>query len=476
MFNLFFLFCLWFGLGKSCRPDVSSRAFQSQIIDGVVNNITSLLKDPMLSKIFNCSYPNTLDTTVQYNYSTNQSNIDTFIITGDIDAMWLRDSTWQVNGYLQFINKTNNNTNETDYKHLYNMLYGLHNRQLNSVLIDPYANSFNPNSTTNNTPHANDIRIPAMNPSIFEGKYELDSLICVLYYTYQLFELTNDISLLSNKYQKVVNIIYDVLKYQQQSTSNINNTDELYYFFQRQTKVPTDTLLHGIGPPGLYTGMIRSAFRPSDDATRLPFNIASNGFAVSILNKTSLLFKNILHNITMYNMLINLSIQINNGINEYGILIDKNGNKYFAYEVDGYGSYYFMDDGNVPSLLSLPYLGYIDINDPIYINTRNKLLSIQRNPYYFIGIYGEGVGSPHTTNNYIWPMAIIMRAMTSNNDTEIMQSLDILKTTTNDTYFMHESFNKDNPAQYSRSWFAWCNNLFGDLILKLVNEKPYLVI
>lgn len=86
--------------------------------------------------------------------------------------------------------------------------------------------------------------------------------------------------------------------------------------------------------------------------------------------------------------------------------------KVFAFEVDGFGSAYFMDDANIPSLLSLPYLGYVDKNDPIYKNTRKFVLS-EYNPYFFKGEAGEGIGGPHVGPGYIWPMSIIMRVYTS---------------------------------------------------------------
>merc|ERR1712228_537534 len=232
---------------------------------------------------------------------------------------------------------------------------------------------------------------------------------------------------------------------QQQATADEHESDSLYYAFSRETSVPTDTLLHEIGPPALYTGMIRTAFRAIDDASRLQFNIPSNAFAAVVLKRTANIFKKVLADNAMYNKLINLSNEIEDGIKTYGIM-----NGYYLYEVDGYGSYYFMDDGNVPSLISLPYLNYLSVNDSVYLKTRDRLLSIKSNPYYFEGLNGSGIGSPHTKTNWIWPMSIILQAMTSNDDDETMQ--------------------------YTRKWFAWCNNLFGDLILQLIEQRPWLVV
>ena len=141
----------------------------------------------------------------------------------------------------------------------------------------------------------------------------------------------------------------------------------------------------------------------------------------------------------------------------------------YAFEVDGYGNRFLMDDANVPSLLAMPYLGDVDVNDPVYQNTRRLVLS-PSNPYFFKGKAGEGIGGPHIGFNYIWPMSLIMRATTSNDEKEIRYCIETLRDTDGGTGFMHESFHKDNPSDYTRSWFAWTNTLFGELIVKLQSE------
>lgn len=143
-------------------------------------------------------------------------------------------------------------------------------------------------------------------------------------------------------------------------------------------------------------------------------------------------------------------------------------------EVDGFGNALFQDDANVPNLLSLPYLGVLKTTDPIYVNTRRFVLS-SKNPYYFKGKAAEGIGSPHTLINQIWPMSLIMRAMTSHSDAEILQQLKFLKNTHASTGFMHESFDKDDASKFTRKWFAWANTLFGELILKIEKERPHLL-
>ena len=145
------------------------------------------------------------------------------------------------------------------------------------------------------------------------------------------------------------------------------------------------------------------------------------------------------------------------------------------YEVDGYGSHYSMDDANIPSLLSLPFLGYMSTDHPVYHNTRDYVLS-SRNPFYFSGSAGEGVGGPHVGYNYAWPMAIVMRAMTSDSDDEITSCLELLLKSAFETGLMHEAFNVNDVNDYTRSWFAWANGLFGELVLQLIYTKPYLVL
>ena len=203
------------------------------------------------------------------------------------------------------------------------------------------------------------------------------------------------------------------------------------YKFQRKTERALDTLNNdGLGAPVKPVGLIVSCFRPSDDATTLQYLVPSNFFAV-------------------YNH------------PKYG--------KIYAFEVDGFGNHFLMDDANVPSLLAMPYLGDVDVNDPIYQNTR-KFVWSEDNPYFFKGKAGEGIGGPHIGYDMVWPMSIMMKAFTSKDDAEIKTCIKMLMDTDAGTGFMHESFHKDDPKNFTRAWFAWQNTLFGELILKLVNE------
>jgi meiotically up-regulated gene 157 (Mug157) protein len=379
--------------------------------------------------------------------------------------MWLRDSTWQVNGYVRYAPR------ET---HLFEMLRGLLQRQWYSVQLDGYANAFNP--TNNGQGHQNDLRVPPMTPGLYEGKFEVDSLCCVLHLTNYLYEHTGDTSLFTADWKNAIRVIYDIFRYQQAATVDMGLQDPLYYSFARKTTVPTDTLQHQVGSPAVRTGLIKSPFRPSDDATTLPFFIPANAFAVVELRKTATILAAVLNDTTTSQQFSSLADEIDAAIKQYGIITDPSNSsqQIYAFEVDGCGSAYLIDDANIPSLLALPFFGYVAPTDPIYLNTRRRLLS-RLNPYWSDGVAASGIGSPHTGLNMIWPMGIIMQAMTSTDPAEITQCLKDLVVSAAGTGFMHESFYKDNPLIFTRSWFAMANSLFGALILHLIDTNPTLL-
>jgi len=247
------------------------------------------------------------------------------------------------------------------------------------------------------------------------------------------------------------------------------------YSFMRKTEKASDTQFgDGFGNPVRPTGMIYSAFRPSDDATTYGFLVPSNCFAVVSLRQLSEMVTKIKHDVAFASECSALANEVDAAIKKYAIVNHPKYGKIFAFEVDGYGNYLMMDDSNIPSLLSLPYIGYLQADNKIYQNTRKFALS-EDNPYFYKGKAAEGIGGPHVGPDMIWPMAIIMRAMTSNDPKEIETCLQMLKTTNAGTGFIHETFNKDNPAVFTRSWFAWANTLFGELMLKIEREHPELL-
>jgi meiotically up-regulated gene 157 (Mug157) protein len=242
------------------------------------------------------------------------------------------------------------------------------------------------------------------------------------------------------------------------------------YRFMRVTDRQLDTLSNGgWGSPLRPVGLINSSFRPSDDATIFGYLIPSNLFAVTSLRQMAEISKEITGDISFAEKCLSLAAEVEGAIQKYAIVNHTKYGRVYAFEADGFGNTTFMDDANVPSLLALPYLGCVDRDDPVYQNTR-KLAWSEDNPYFFKGKAAEGIGGPHVGYYMIWPMSITMLAMTSNDDKEISRCIKTLVATDADTGFIHEKFHKDDPKNYTRSWFAWANTLFGELILKIINE------
>lgn len=433
----------------SNRPDVSQRNFTSEAVENTIRNVTKQLKDPKLSWMFGNCFPNTLDTTVHYRVQDGRP--DTFVYTGDIHAMWLRDSAAQVWPYLQLMKKD---------EPLMKLIAGVVNRHTKCILFDPYANAFNDGPAGGEWM----TDLTDMKPELHERKWEIDSLCYTVRLAYHYWKISGDTSVFSKDWEKAAGLIVKTFREQQRKDSLGP------YKFQRRTERQLDTLCNdGYGAPVKPVGLIVSSFRPSDDATTLNFLIPSNLFAVTSLKQLAEISTQVTRNSSFASECTALAAEVQHAINTYAISDHLHYGKIYAYEVDGFGNRLFMDDANVPNLLSLPYLGSIDKNDKIYQNTRNFVWSLD-NPYFFKGASGEGIGGPHIGFDMIWPMSLIMKAMTSSDEAEIRSCVKMLRDTDGGTGFMHESFHKDNPAKFTRSWFAWTNTLFGELILKLVNE------
>ncbi|QGY43664.1 metal-independent alpha-mannosidase [Maribellus comscasis] len=434
----------------SNRPAVSKRNFTSKAVEKAIAETKAKIKDPKLAWMFENCYPNTLDTTVEF--GTKNGKPDTFVITGDIHAMWLRDSTAQVWPYLPL-------TSEDEQ--LKKLIAGVVNRQTQCVLLDSYANAFN--KTEKEEVHWMSDHTD-MKQGLHERKWEIDSLCYTVRLAYNYWKITSDASVFDSDWQKAAKTIVETFKTQQRK-------DGLGpYKFERTTAKQLDTLSNnGWGRPLNPVGLINSAFRPSDDATTYGFLIPSNLFAVVSLRQLAEISTKITGNKTFAKECNELANEVENAIKKYAVVEHPKYGKVYTFEVDGFGNHTFMDDANVPSLLALPYLGLVDKNDKIYQNTR-KLVWSEDNPYFFKGKAAEGIGGPHVGYNMVWPMSIIMRANTSSSDNEIAWCIKTLRNTDADTGFMHETFHKDDPANFTRSWFAWANTLFGELILRLINE------
>lgn len=435
----------------SRRPPIEGRAFVSEAVDTAIGTIRGTIADPELAWLFENCFPNTLDTTVRC--STVNGKPDTFVITGDIDAMWLRDSTAQVWPYLPFANE--------DGK-LKDLLAGVIHRQAKCILIDPYANAFNDGPKGSKW----ETDLTPMKKDLHERKYELDSLCYPVRLAHAYWKTTADPDIFDEDWRAAARMIVRTLREQQRLSGPGP------YRFQRITNIAHDTLpLEGFGNPTRPNGLIHSAFRPSDDACIFPFLIPSNLFAMSALRQLAEIYSVQLQEKAFTDECRSFAEEIRLAITRHGTVRHPKYGRIYAYEVDGFGNALMMDDANIPSLLSLPYLGVISRTDPLYQATRRFVLS-EDNPYFFHGRAAEGIGGPHIGPGMIWPMGIIMRALTSVDESEILACLSMLKRTHAGTGFMHESFDKDEPRTFTREWFAWVNTLFGELILKLHKEHP----
>lgn len=442
-------------LFESKRPPIAERKFISEAIEAKIIEMKKTIRDEELGWLFENCFPNTLDTTVTH--KTINEKPDTFIITGDINAMWLRDSSAQVWPYLQFVNED---------KKLKDLIAGVINRQTKCILIDPYANAFNDGPTGSYW----EKDVTDMKPELHERKWEIDSLCYPIRLAYGYYKTTNDVSVFDDDWKLAMKLVLKTFKEQQRKDG------QGPYRFLRETTTPLDTLpLDGYGNPVNPVGLIVSSFRPSDDATIFPFLVPSNHFAVVSLKQLSRIFLDELKEKSLGIQCIILANEIEEALNEFAMIDHLDYGKIFPYEVDGFGNKLFMDDANVPSLLSLPYLDAVPVEDKIYQNTRRFILS-KNNPFYFVGFDGNGIGGPHAGLGKIWHLSIIMRGLTSQYEDEIIECIKLLKSSHANTGFMHESFDKDDATKFTRSWFAWANTLFGEFILKVHKEHPNLLL
>ena len=436
----------------SQRPELSKRKFVSKSVENTIKKVKKSIADPELAWIFENCYPNTLDTTVNH-YQKNGKPY-TYVITGDIDAMWLRDSSAQVFPYLSLAKE--------DEK-LKNLLKGVINKQIEFVLLDPYANAFY-DDNQKVSEWKNDFT--EMKPGVHERKWEIDSLCYVMRLSYHYWKTTGDASIFDEVWKNAMLLILKTFREQQRKENKGP------YKFQRGNGNPLDTQFGGgYGNPTHKNGLIHSMFRPSDDATFYPYLISSNMFAVVSLKQISEIFKLKFSSLNVDNQFTVLANEVDEAIKNYAIFDRKEFGKIYALEIDGFGNALFMDDANVPNLLSIPYLGYTSYHDEVYKNTRKFSLSTA-NPWFNEGKFAKGIGGPHVGENKIWPLGLIMQALTTDDDEEIFYCLKTLKNTHAGTGFIHESFDVNNPKDFSRSWFAWANTLFGELILHLYEKKP----
>ena len=431
----------------SKRPPINERHFISQAVEKKIVETAAALKNKKLAWMFANCFPNTLDTTV---YPNGEG--DTFVYTGDIAAMWLRDSGAQVWTYMRFIKEDDE---------LRKMIAGVILRQMRCIIIDPYANAFY-KETDKVGEWASDFT--KMLPGVHERKWEIDSHCYPIRLAYEYWQLSGDESIFADEWLQSIQLTIKTFR-EQQRKDGVGP-----YTFLRTTARAFDTLGNGgKGSPVKPVGLIVSSFRPSDDATVLQFLVPSNFFAVSSLRKAAEILNKVNKRDDIANECLQLAQEVEDALKEYAIYNHPRFGKIYAFEVDGFGNHLLMDDANVPSLLALSYLDKDFANDPIYLNTR-KFVWSDSNPYFFKGKVAEGIGGPHVGYNMAWPMSIIMKALTSTDDTEIKECVEMLMNTDAGTGFMHESFDVDNPQNFTRSWFAWVNGLFGEMVLKIIDD------
>lgn len=403
---------------------------------------------PKLQQLYKNCYPNTIETTLKY---TDKG--EAFVLTGDIPAMWLRDSTAQVSHYIPLAKED---------EEVRNIIRDVIKTQFRYILIDPYANAFN--EEANSHGHTQDI--PKNDPWVWERKYEIDSLCYPLRLIYLYWKGTGDSSVFDIDFNRAARRIVDLWKTEQY------HFERSPYRFTRPDCRPSDTLRNeGKGMPVSYTGMTWSGFRPSDDACVFGYLVPSNMFAVVTLGYIIEIFNSFYADETDFISEVSaLREEIDNGIKTYAVYDHPKYGKIYACETDGMGNRRLFDDANVPSLLSVPYLGYTDKDDEMYARTRAFILS-EDNPYYYQGKFGKGVGSPHTPEGYIWHIALSMQGLTSNDPEEIKNVLNMLASTDADTGYMHEGFNANDPTEFSREWFAWSNSIFAELVEYAVDNN-----
>ncbi|MBC1632764.1 glycoside hydrolase family 125 protein [Listeria welshimeri] len=423
---------------------IANRAF----IQSSTEKIKKEINNQKLAEMYERCMENTLDTTIKI----RESGL-TFILTGDIPAMWLRDSVCQVRPFLIFAKEN---------EEIESMLIGLSKEQVSLVGIDPYANAFN--ETPNGAGHQADKT--EMHPQVWERKYEIDSLCYPIQLAYLIWKITGRTEQFDAAFFKMLQTIFAVWEVEQ------HHETKSPYRFERMDCVPSDTLKRdGLGTKTAYTGMLWSGFRPSDDACEYGYLIPSNMFAVVVLGYAKEIIE------TFYpseketvRQAVTLKNDIQLGIEKFGTYNHPTFGEIFAFEVDGLGNQLLMDDANVPSLLSMPIINYLEKESPIYQNTRKFILS-KSNPYYFEGELAKGIGSPHTPVGYIWPIGLAIQGLTASDESEKLAILQMLLETDAGTGLMHESFHPDHPEDFTREWFSWANMMFCELVLDVAGFR-----
>ena len=416
------------------------------IVDVLVEYVNKSDLSDKLKTMFESAINNTFTTTIKI---TDRN--DAFVLTGDIPAMWLRDSTAQIRPLFYI------DSEEAD-----ELIRKVIERQFFSIEKDTYANAFNETGDNSKWTHVDITDFDS--PWVWERKYELDSIAYMFQLLHMYYDKTKDASVFDNKIEMIEKLVDQLILEQ-------NHENSPYEFERPDPWAPSDSLRgSNRGTPVGYTGMTWTGFRPSDDSCEYQYLIPANAFTVVSLRKLANIFKELnIENQELISKMEKLADEINQGIKEYGIM-DSEFGKIYAYEVDGLGNQLFMDDANVPSLLSLPYLGYLEKDDELYQNTRKAIFS-NLNPYYYEGKVANGVGSPHTPEEYIWHIALSIQLITSLCEEEKSKILRYFEITDAGTNLLHEGFHVDNPNEFTREWFSWSNSMFCEAVLTYLGKE-----
>ena len=413
-----------------------------QAIERMIERVKETFSaDSKIPRMFEKCIANTLETTLH-----EQEDGSVFVITGDIPAMWLRDSACQLKPFLKFAGE------EPEIRRL---ILGVIKKQMECILIEPYANAFNESANGNCYHHDK----TQMKDTLWERKYEIDSLCYPIQLSYLLWKETGERSHFTADWKKAAQEVIRVFRIEQDHEGKSD------YLFERDGCPFTDTLSRD-GKGALVKsniGLTWSGFRPSDDACVYGYLIPSNMLASVILSYLAEIAAEIYQDVELAETAADFSKELREAVERYGVVPGEE-TEYYAYEVDGFGQYLVMDDANLPSLLAMPYFGYCDKNDVRYQNTRKIILS-DKNPYYYEGKYAKGIGSPHTKPRYVWDIALGMQGLTSDSLDEKKALLDMMSRIDAGTELMHEAIDVDNPNNYTRPWFSWANSVFCELVM-----------
>lgn len=434
------------------RPLASQRRFRSEAVEQAIGEFQRRVKDRELGWLFGNCFANTLDRNATH--TTAGGRPDTFICTGDRAAMSLRDSSLQAWPYLALVTRD---------AALRQLVAGVINRQTQCILQDPYANAFYADPTqVGEWQHDR----TTMRPGLQERKWALDSLCHPIRLGYHYWKITGDEQPFDQHWREAIRLTVSTFREQQRQAGP--------YRFQRLTADALDTrALAGTGYPARPGGLIASAFRPGGDATLLPFSVPGNFFAVASLRQAALMLYDIAHEQAGYNDLMALADEVGVALRQHALVAHPALGPVYAYEVDGYGGHAFLDDANVPSLLSLPYLGALPLNDPVYQRTRQLALSAA-NPFFYQGQRAAGIGSPRTGPDLLWPSSLAMRGLTSPDDAEIRTCVQLLKAAHAGTGYLPGAIYKDDAGGATQP-SAEANALASEFLWKVYQAQPHLL-